>query len=298
MNKLIGLALVCSVLLACSGSVTIMSEEENLGTTATSSGTTPTQPPDGDGGSGDAGGGGNVVGGAGGEGGSVSDGGTSEGGSPPDDCVEIEEPSKPVVTLLPISSLLANQAQLGLIKFQIASENGTPVAVKQVSLYFEYSNEVGMGLFSLYRDETEISPYDYFFVWALEKPLLVIQFVNEEIVSSGNVYTLRADVNGAKTGQFITTGLPNVNVPDWESKKKVSGGLAYTYEPGLYGEFLILGVEDAQGVHDASFIWSDLTACPHSPNTSPNPSEEKWSSKDWFNEVGINDLQSSWTLTL
>lgn len=84
MLKIISLALVCSVLLACSGSVTIMHEEEDLGTTTASSGTTPTQSPDGGGGSGDAGG--DVVGGSGGEGGSVSDGGTSEGGSPPTDC--------------------------------------------------------------------------------------------------------------------------------------------------------------------------------------------------------------------
>jgi hypothetical protein len=86
MKKLIGLALVCSVLFACSGSVTVMPEDESLGTTTTSSGTAPTtQPPDTDGGSGDAGGG-DVVGGAGGEGGVGTDGGAPEGGSPPNDC--------------------------------------------------------------------------------------------------------------------------------------------------------------------------------------------------------------------
>jgi hypothetical protein len=123
---------------------------------------------------------------------------------------------------------------------------------------------------------------------------IVVTFTNEETISgSGNVYTLYATPAGSVAGNTISVAPTRNLAGTVTTGYLVSGSIAGTglTNPGLASPGINLDtLNDGTADQPGSFVWSDLSEVPHS-FAAPG------SSFDWTNDVYVEDLTQTQTLT-
>jgi len=214
--------------------------------------------------------------------------------------------TKPVVNKLNLGNTVFSAGQvMDLYRVQIGSNAAGNVAIKQMVFKITKSANVDLSNFRLNEDSTEIPSADVNFVDAttganlyntnvapgVSPVTVVVSFVNEKSVSgAGHTYTLRATVNSAAaTGNNVTTSferdstttvipaaylVANVALAPWTNNAGI-----FTLDTGTAGT--PDGVPDRLG----TFIWSDNSETNHA-YTTPG-------SYDWFNDVLVEDLSQS-----
>lgn len=194
--------------------------------------------------------------------------------------------TKPTATRQALSSTtLANTTQ-DLYKLQVSADAAGALAVKEMTFDVALSGTLNLTNFRLRKGSTDVALADFTAVDSYGTDVkagtvasttkVVVTFTNEEtIAGSGTVYTLYATVSGADAGESVSV------TPSRDgSLVTLSGALT----AGSAGQ----GVRVAGT--DAYFAWSDNSEVPHS-NTIGS------SSVDWANDVFVEDLTQTQTLT-
>ncbi|MEO5928014.1 MAG: hypothetical protein ABIO72_04815 [Patescibacteria group bacterium] len=217
---------------------------------------------------------------------------------------QVSRKTKPTVTKQSLSSTTLANIDQDLLKFQVAADAQGSVAVKQ--MVFNLSvNGVTLSNFRLRKGSTDMALGDIAVVSSNGTDLeagttstggyVVVSFTNEEtIVGSGNVYTLHANVSGAGSGD-------NVSVSFYRDPAApvVTGYLVNSSAIApLPSNASIYNIDTAvapDGTADAlgSFLWSDNSEVPHSSAVGTSGG-----SRDWTNDVYVEDLSQTQTVSL
>jgi hypothetical protein len=215
----------------------------------------------------------------------------------------------PVVTKQSLSSTTLANIDQDLMKFQVAADSAGAVALKQVTFQYSKTSSVSLSNFRLRRGATDLTGATYAVTSDIGTDLqsgslaaasttgyIVVSFVEgqeESISGSGNVYTIHATVSGAAAGQNVTFSFyRNGTAP-------VTGYLVSNVAQGVItgasaNVFHIDTAVAPDGSADAtgSFVWSDNSEVPHSSASGAG------SSRDWTNDLYVQDLSQSQTLSL
>ncbi|MFH1620597.1 MAG: hypothetical protein ABIB04_00755 [Patescibacteria group bacterium] len=219
----------------------------------------------------------------------------------------------PIVTKQSLSSTtLTNTSQQDLIKFQVAADANGSIAFKQVIFNLSKSG-VSLSNFRLRRGTTDVPDADVNIVFASSTGLnvvdaetgtlaettqdsgkLIVSFTGEETMSgAGNVYTLYAGVSGAGSGDNVTVSFyraPSTAIVTGYLVNSVADtGLTLPASASIYHIDTGVGVTGAYGA-SGSFLWSDNSEVPHSSAVG--------SSRDWTNDVYVQDVSQSQTISL
>jgi hypothetical protein len=215
--------------------------------------------------------------------------------------------SKPTVTRQTLSTTtLASGSSQDLYRMQISADSAGSVAVKQIS--FDVSKgDFTLSNFRLRKGSTDMNLADYAIVSDIGTDLeagtlvaasssarVVVSFTNEETISgSGNVYTLYATPAGVDASETVSIA-PTRNLAGTVTTGYIlSGSMAGTglTNPGLASPSINIDTaNDGSADQPGSFVWSDLSEVPHSFATPG-------SSFDWTNDVYVEDLTQTQTLT-
>ncbi len=216
--------------------------------------------------------------------------------------------SVPVVTKQSLSSTTLANSDQDLIKFQVAADSAGSIALKQVVFTFSKSSGVTLSNFRMRRGSTDITPTS---AYAITNGTSTADLTNgsipagvssgyivfamapgqeESISGSGNVYTLHATVSA-------TSGAQNVSVSFLKDSSNpiVTGYINNSYGFGVFGSSSNIFNIDTQvspsGVSSATgtFVWSDNSEVPHSSAAE--------TSRDWTNDVYVQDLSQSQQLS-
>lgn len=131
--------------------------------------------------------------------------------------------SKPIITKQPIASNELTNGDKNLSTFQIVSDDGGTVYIKQLVFKISKNSGVTLSNFRVRKGNTDMPVAKYSLMYATTTgrtsrlgsgsigsasgtSYLVVSFKNDEAVGgSGTVYTLHAAVSGASTGRYVTT---------------------------------------------------------------------------------------------
>ncbi|MBI4138646.1 hypothetical protein HY479_00655 [Candidatus Uhrbacteria bacterium] len=237
--------------------------------------------------------------------------------------VFVTRKSKPIVTKQSISSTtLSNSAGLELLKFQVAADTAGTVALKQIMLSFSKSSStagsgaLSVGNFRVYKGSQSMALADFAVsfvsstganVQDVEASTLgvnqntgtiIVSFTSEETISgSGNVYSLKADISGAASGSNVSLSFlrdtSNTVVTGYLNNAPI--GVAQTTSTDIYNISTAVGGTASGNPANASgtFVWSDLSELPHS-----TASGTLGGSRDWTNDVYVEDISQTQTLSL
>jgi hypothetical protein len=224
--------------------------------------------------------------------------------------------SYPIVSKQALSSTTLANTDMDLIKFQVVApscqnnnENySCSIAFKQAVFNVAINGTLTLSNFKLFRGSSEVSPTaNYTIVDAAGNDLktagtvtttgyVVVAFApgNEDGISgTGNIYTLRATVSGANSGESVTISFyrdPN--------NALVTGYLGNGAVSPLGNNVNIYGIDTSAGGDGSSdsigtFVWSDNSEVPHSPALG-----NAGGSRDWTNDLYVTDLNVSQQLSL
>lgn len=194
--------------------------------------------------------------------------------------------TKPTATRQALSTTtLANTTQ-DLYKVQISADAAGAVAVKEITFDVAISGTLDLDNFRLRKGATDVALADMIIENGANGDLeagtlsatgqVVVTFTNEETISgSGVVYTLYATVSGADAGESVSV------TPARDGSLVTLSGVITDLGAG--------GV--AVAGTNGTFVWSDNSEVPHS-NVLGGPS-----SLDWANDVFVEDLTQTQTLT-
>jgi hypothetical protein len=211
--------------------------------------------------------------------------------------------SMPVVNRLqPSSTVLANINQ-DLYQWHVHAEQGA-ITWKQVMFSYAKTSSVSLYSFGLRRDGFEVDPGSYaitaedgtdlkngFLSASKVTGNVFVSFTsgNEELVGeAGKDYSLHAYVAGATAGQVVSFGFTRNSIyliSNWMLVNNLATD-GYPASPDIFH----LSNSDTQVGALGTFIWSDLSAVPHSPDVL--------FSRDWTNDTFLQDLSSFQQLTL
>ncbi len=214
--------------------------------------------------------------------------------------------SKPIVTKLPVANtvLYGSGMESEIYRFQLGADSAGPISLKQVAFKINVSSQMpgNFGYFRLYRGSVQV-PYSEFsvtnaatgadlknsYVATGTKILIaVVTLTGEDTISgSGMLYSLRAKLNYTGIGNALTTSFYT------DSKAAiVTGSIIDSTKTSMSsGRPNIYAIIDSRtsAAHPGTFVWSDNSEVPHS--------SLKPSSKDWTNNVYVQDLTSATTLS-
>ncbi|MEK7655956.1 MAG: hypothetical protein AAB386_04755 [Patescibacteria group bacterium] len=225
--------------------------------------------------------------------------------------------TKPVVTKQSLSSTTLANTDQDLIKFQVAADAQGSIALKQVMFTISKTSALTLSSFRVRKGSTEMSTSDFAVNYSSttgdetdvesgsmattqNSGYIFVSFTNEESISgSGNVYTLHATVSGAVSGQNVSVSFTR------DSTSSIVTG--YLMSNVGYGNNLATSTEifhiDTAVAPDATtygnvnatgtFMWSDNSEVPHSSAVGGSAG-----SRDWTNDVYIEDVSQSQTLSL
>lgn len=216
--------------------------------------------------------------------------------------------SKPTVTRQTLSTTtLADGSSQDLYRMQISADSAGSIAVKKISFDFSKTGSTTLTNFRVRKGSTDMNLADYSVVDANGTDIeagslvagtstgrIIVTFTNEEtITGSGNVYTLYATPAGTIGGDTVsiapTRNIAGAIVTGYLDNEVLAGtGLtnAGFNMPSPNLDTDNSGTADSAG----TFVWSDLSEVPHS---FANPG----SSFDWTNDVYVEDLTQTQTLT-
>jgi hypothetical protein len=214
--------------------------------------------------------------------------------------------SKPTVTRQTLSTTtLADGSSQDLYRMQVSADSAGSVAVKKISFDFSQSASVVLSNLRIRKGSTDMNLADYAITDHLGNDLeagslsatsarIIVNFTNEETISgSGNVYTLYGTPSGSNSGDTVSVA-PSRNLAGsvvtgyLDTETIVGTGLTNSalVMPGTNLDTDNSGTADSAG----TFVWSDLSEVPHG-FASPG------SSFDWTNDVYVEDLTQTQTLT-
>lgn len=214
----------------------------------------------------------------------------------------------PVVTKQSLSSTTLANIDQDLVKFQVAADAAGSIALKQVMFSFSKSSLVGLSNFRMRRGSTDLDTATYAVTNGTSSVDLIAGSIpagvnsgyivfsmkpgqEESMSGSGNVYTLHATVSGAASGQNVTLQFYRDS-----SNPIVTGYLVNSTAFGGFGSSAnVFHIDTAVGPSGAAaatgtFVWSDNSEVPHSSAAQ--------TSRDWTNDVYVQDLSQSQTLSL
>ncbi len=219
--------------------------------------------------------------------------------------------SQPVVTKQSLSSTTLANVDQDLLKFQIAADNNGSIAWKQVILQYSKTSNVSLSNFRLRRGSSDVTLADYAVTAdkgfagnstgdveagtlpaASTTGYIVVSMTNEESISgSGNIYTLHATVAGAASGESVTLSFYR-DTTNTVATGYLSSSVAVT---GIASSANIFHIDttaapSAGAGATGTFVWSDNSEIPHSSAIQ--------TSRDWTNDVYVQDLSQSQSLTL
>ncbi len=225
--------------------------------------------------------------------------------------------TKPVVTKQSLSSTTLANTDQDLIKFQVAADAQGSIALKQVMFTISKTSALTLSNFRVRKGSTEMSTSDFAVNYSSttgvetdvesgsmdttqNSGFIFVSFTNEESISgSGSVYTLHATVSGAVSGQNVSVSFTR------DSTSSIVTG--YLMSNVGYGNNLATSTEifhiDTAVAPDATtygnvnatgtFLWSDNSEVPHSSAVGGSAG-----SRDWTNDVYIEDVSQSQTISL
>lgn len=212
----------------------------------------------------------------------------------------------PVVTLQSLSSTVLGNIQQDLIKFQVAADPSNSVDLKQVMFKVSLSGNVSLSNFRMRRGASDIQVGTYSItegdgtdltsgsMTSSSNQFVVFTFSaaqKESISQSGNVYTLYANVAGANTGDSV-----QVQFYRDPTAPVVTGYLLNSSAfDGLASSANIFNIDTALAPSGAAaatgtFLWSDNSETAQHSDLSQG-------SRDWTNDVYVQDLTQSQQLT-
>lgn len=219
----------------------------------------------------------------------------------------------PTMTKMLLSSTLLTNIDLDLYKFQLASSSSTSaVAIKQIMFKFSKTNQVSLSNFRLRRGPSDVSIADYAMTCVdvcstnglntdvksstipsdVTSGILVLTLTNaEEVVGSGNVYTLHATVSGSVPGSYVTISPAGGNKPTY------AGSLANNVTYNGYAPSATVYHLDTDGIPDGLpelpgyALWSSA-----SPSYVAKAGT-RGGSKTWRNDFFIDSANKSQTLS-
>ncbi|MFZ6015893.1 MAG: hypothetical protein ACOYUZ_06110 [Patescibacteria group bacterium] len=210
--------------------------------------------------------------------------------------------SKPVVTKQSLGSTTLTAGLTPLYKVQVGADSAGSIALKQMVFGINKTTNVTLGNFRLYRGASEVTTGNYTIVdqngvdlkagsTTTNSFYVVVAFTSEDSISgTGNIYTLYADVSGTLgAGQYVKTDMYRdpAGVPN-------TGYLVNSAATGILGaDAEIFNINtgatpDATAEKVGSFVWSDNSEVPHNYTSG--------SSRDWTNDVYVEDLTQSQTV--
>jgi hypothetical protein len=231
----------------------------------------------------------------------------------------ITRKTKPTVTKQSLSSTTLANTDQDLMKFQVAADTAGSVALKQVVFTLSKTSALTLTNFRVRKGSTDMALADYAVTYtsttltgavtdveagavntAMNAGYIVVSFTNEEGISgSGNVYTLHATVSGAVAGQ-------NMSLQFYRNAASavVTGYVASNYSVAPVASSTAIYVIDTntapttteQGhasIYLGTFMWSDESENPHSSALGA-----AGGSRDWTNDVYVEDISQTQTLSL
>jgi hypothetical protein len=231
--------------------------------------------------------------------------------------IQVTRKTKPTVTKQSLSSTTLANIDQDLMKFQVAADAQGSIALKQVMFSISKTSGLTLSNFRVRKGSTEMALGDFAVNYAsttggltdLETGSLgttqnsgtvIVSFTNEESISgSGNVYTLHATVSGAVSGQNVSLSFLRDS-----SSSVVTGYLVsntffgnnfssstdiYHIDTAVAPDASLVGAANATG----TFLWSDSSEVPHSAAVGTSGG-----SRDWTNDVYVEDVSQSQTLSL
>jgi hypothetical protein len=231
-------------------------------------------------------------------------------GSPTTGNTFVVRKSKPTVTRQTLSTTtLANGSSQDLYRMQVSADSAGSVAVKKISFDLSKTGSTTLTNFRVRKGSTDMALADYSVVDANGTDIeagslvagtstgrIIVTFTNEEtITGSGNVYTLYATPAGSIASDTVsispTRNLTGSVITGYLDTETVSGASSTNSGLSVVGPNIDTasspdGVADAAG----TFVWSDLSEVPHA-FAAPG------SSYDWTNDVYVEDLTQTQTLT-
>ncbi len=234
--------------------------------------------------------------------------------------IQVLRKSVPIVTKQSLSNSVLTNVDLDLLKFQVAADGAGPIAWKQVTLSFSKTSLVSLSNFRLRKGTTDLDQSTYAITNATTSGDLVgtvgagqlIAGVNsgsiivalkptfeESVSGSGNVYTIHASVAGAagggnvsltflrQAGSSVVTGyLANFGLGD-----NATGTNNYVIDTSVGALAATAATSSLQFA--GTFVWSDNSENPHNPALG-----NAGGSRDWSNDLYVQDLTQSQTLSL
>ncbi len=191
---------------------------------------------------------------------------------------------------------LTTGADTELYKFQVTTDAGGTVALKQIGFTVTTSSAVTLSNFKLFKGSTQMTNgsqvqilntlgADLSTSGAPGNGVIIVRFTTEEVVSgSGTVYTLRATPTYSGSSATITTAFTRSAASD-------TGYLAAEATVAQIGLDTSSNGPDGLVNTNSAFLWSDNSEVPHSFTTSTV------GSRDWATDFYLEDMTQSQTLT-
>ncbi len=213
--------------------------------------------------------------------------------------------TKPVVTMQSLSNTTLSAGERELYRVQVGADSAGNAALKQMVFNISKTAATALANFRLYRGSTQIPLADIAIVngtstgdleagsipAGVNQAYVVVSFTNEDSVGgTGNVYSLRASVSYTGTGNNVTT-----NLYTDPATAIVTGYLDNATAVGALGASAdIYSIDtavapDGAGDNVGTFVWSDNSEVPHSSASQ--------TSRDWTNDVYVEDLTQSQSLS-
>lgn len=216
--------------------------------------------------------------------------------------------TQPIVTKQSLSSTTLANIDQDLMKFQVAADSAGSVALKQVVFQYSKTSATSLQNFRLRRGASDLDINNYnvtsdvgvdlktgTLAAASTTGYIVVSMAEgqeEIVIGSGNVYTLHATVSGSVSGQNVTLSFyrntANPIVTGYLVRNVASAPLS-TASNNIYHIDTAVNPSGAAG-SIGTFVWSDNSEVQHS---SANQT-----SRDWTNDVYVQDLSQSQTLSL
>lgn len=213
--------------------------------------------------------------------------------------------SQPIVTKQALSSTTLANIDQDLVKFQVAADAAGSIKLKQVIFNYAINGSVTLSNFKLRRGASDLDAALYTVVSELGTDLeagsvasssgyIVVAMAagqEESISGSGNIYTLHATVSGAGAGESVTLSFyrdPAAPVVTGYLVNSVAGA-PFSSSASIYHIDTAASPSGAFGAL-GSFLWADDSEVPHSSAVQ--------TSRDWTNDVYVQDLSQSQSLSL
>jgi hypothetical protein len=209
------------------------------------------------------------------------------------------------VTKQSVQTTTLSNGNVDLIKFQVAADSAGTVALKQVAFNVAINGTVTLTNFRVRKGSSDMALADVAFTDGAGGDLetgsisangmAILSFTNQEPISgSGNVYTIYATVSNAGPGESVALSFyrdPLVPVVTGYLVNSSAIG-AMPNSADVYNIDTSVAPSGA-ATDPGTFLWSDESDTPHSSAVGTSGG-----SRDWTNDVYVDDVSQTQTLSL